>query len=114
MAVGSPRDIYETTPRLDLGGLSEINAATDAPLVLHGGSGIPGDQLREAFKRGINKFNVGTEFFQTCYEALVELCQLYKIDKPARGMPVHILDMPSFVQAKMISYLCDKLAPCTL
>ena len=32
-------------------------------VVLHGGSGIPEDQLAAAFENGINKFNVGTEFF---------------------------------------------------
>jgi fructose-bisphosphate aldolase class II len=114
VAIGSAHGIYKSTPKLDLDRLSEINAATDTPLVLHGGSGIPDDQLREAFKRGICKFNVGTEYFQVYYEAVFDFCQKYRIDRPARKMPVHILDMPSFVQNKLISYLCEKLKLCTL
>ena len=31
------------------------------PLVLHGGSGIPDDQLRKAIDRGTAKINVNTE-----------------------------------------------------
>ncbi|GAH09279.1 unnamed protein product [marine sediment metagenome] len=48
---------------MDIARLKDINDATKVPLVLHGGSGIPEDQLVEAFQYGINKFNVGTEFF---------------------------------------------------
>jgi ketose-bisphosphate aldolase len=114
VAIGSAHGVYKSNPKLDLDRLSEINAATSVPLVLHGGSGIPDDQLREAFKRGVNKFNVGTEYFQLYYEAVYAFCQLYKMDKPARQMPVHILDMPSFVQNRLISYLCEKLTLCRL
>jgi fructose/tagatose bisphosphate aldolase len=31
------------------------------PLVLHGGSGIPANQIKKAIKLGVCKFNVGTE-----------------------------------------------------
>ena len=42
--------------------LKEIHAKTGSmPLVLHGGSGIPNDQVKAAIKLGVCKFNVGTE-----------------------------------------------------
>ena len=63
VAIGSAHGFYKETPHLDINRLKEINAATDVPLVLHGGSGIPNDQLAIAFQEGINKFNVGTEYF---------------------------------------------------
>jgi fructose/tagatose bisphosphate aldolase len=84
------------------------------PLVLHGGSGIPDDQLRKAFRMGIRKFNVGTEDFQLYYEAVHAFCQKYGMDLPARRMPVHILDMPAFVQNRLIDYLCKKLELCVM
>ncbi len=62
VAFGSAHGVYKKTPKLSITRLAEINAVVDTPLVLHGGSGIPEDQLVEAFKNGINKFNVGTEF----------------------------------------------------
>ena len=41
--------------------LSEIRKATDVTLVLHGSSGIPEHQLKEAIRRGICKVNLATE-----------------------------------------------------
>lgn len=73
VAFGSCHGMYKATPNLDLERLVEIDKSTDVPLVLHGGSGIPEEQLHQAFQKGINKFNVGTEFFmlntKLCREA---------------------------------------------
>ena len=64
VAFGSCHGMYQAPPSsVDLERLAQIDAAVDIPLVLHGGSGIPEDQLKQAFMKGINKFNVGTEFF---------------------------------------------------
>ena len=42
--------------------LAEIQKATNGkPLVLHGGSGIPEDQIRKAISLGVSKINVNTE-----------------------------------------------------
>ncbi|WP_318767250.1 class II fructose-1,6-bisphosphate aldolase [Lactiplantibacillus carotarum] len=41
--------------------LQEISDAVKMPLVLHGGSGIPKDQIVKAVKMGISKVNVNTE-----------------------------------------------------
>lgn len=42
--------------------LSEIKALTgDLPLVLHGGTGIPVDQVQKAISMGISKINVNTD-----------------------------------------------------
>ena len=42
--------------------LDEIQASTSGkPLVLHGGSGIPEDQIRKAISLGVSKINVNTE-----------------------------------------------------
>lgn len=61
VAIGSAHGFYKDKPKLDLDRLSEISKVTNAALVLHGGSGIPHDVLREAIKRGICKINLATE-----------------------------------------------------
>lgn len=114
VAIGSAHGVYKQTPKLDLERLSAINAATDVPLVLHGGSGIPEDQLILAFARGINKFNVGTEYFQLYYAAVEEFCKKYRISDSPLKEPLHILEMPSFVQKRLMEYLRKKLLLCTL
>lgn len=63
VAIGSAHGVYVKAPKLSIDRLKAIDRATSTPLVLHGGSGIPEDQLVQAFANGINKFNVGTEFF---------------------------------------------------
>ena len=54
------RDQKKLEARLNIGRIMEIRNATHLPLVLHGGSGIRKEILREAFARGITKINIGT------------------------------------------------------
>ena len=61
VAIGSAHGFYKDEPKLDLDRLTEIRNATTVALVLHGGSGIPHDVLREAVRRGICKINLATE-----------------------------------------------------
>ncbi len=102
VAIGSAHGVYKETPHLDIKRLSEINAATDTPLVLHGGSGIPNDQLDEAFVNGINKFNVGTEFFQLYYDTIKDYGRI-------NGDSGNIFDFPNYCQPILIDYLVKKL-----
>jgi tagatose 1,6-diphosphate aldolase GatY/KbaY len=61
VAVGNVHGHYRRSPRLDLDRIREIAAVTDAPLALHGGSGLPASHVREAVRAGIAKVNVHTE-----------------------------------------------------
>ena len=69
IAIGTAHGFYDKEPKLDLERLSQIAMATDATLVLHGGSGVPAESLRNAVDRGICKINVATDikniFMQT-------------------------------------------------
>ncbi len=44
--------------RMDL--IEEIGRLVDSPLVLHGGTGIPDEDVKEAVKLGVSKINIGT------------------------------------------------------
>jgi fructose-bisphosphate aldolase class II len=61
VAVGNAHGDYKFPPKLDFERISEIAAAVDVPLVLHGGSGLSDDDFREAIKRGIAKINIFTD-----------------------------------------------------
>ncbi|GAA3011538.1 class II aldolase [Tetragenococcus solitarius] len=54
----------ELTPNLDFPLLDEIVKKSSVPLVLHGGSGIPFDQVRKAKKRNLIKVNYGSDLRQ--------------------------------------------------
>lgn len=60
--IGNAHGHYKKTPKLDIERVAAIRKATGGlPLVLHGGSGIPDDQVRAAIKAGIRKMNIGTD-----------------------------------------------------
>lgn len=62
VAAGTAHGFYKGEVRLDLERLREIrDAVGETALVLHGGSGVPDELLRESVRCGIAKINFGTE-----------------------------------------------------
>ncbi len=57
---------------LDLERLERIHRRVSVPLVLHGGTGIAGESLREAIKLGVAKVNFGTYLKQRYLAAVRE------------------------------------------
>lgn len=80
-AIGSAHGHYQGTPQLDFSRLSAIRKVTGIPLVLHGGSGIPDDDVREAISLGIAKMNINTDnqevFTAKVRQVLAENPKLY-------------------------------------
>ena len=65
IGIGTAHGFYPGKPEINFKRLSEVNEAISIPLVLHGGTGIPEEDVRRAIKGGINKVNVGTEIRYT-------------------------------------------------
>ena len=63
-ALGSVHGTYAGEPVLGFDEMLAISEATGAPLVLHGGSGIPEFQIKKAIECGHAKINVNTELQQ--------------------------------------------------
>lgn len=61
VAIGTAHGAYKTAPKLSFERLREIRSAVDAPLVLHGGSGLKDDDFRQAIADGIAKVNIFTD-----------------------------------------------------
>ena len=61
VSIGTVHGLYKATPKLDYERLSTIRNLVEAPLVLHGASGLTVDHLRECIARGITKVNIATE-----------------------------------------------------
>ena len=62
VSIGTAHGFYKQAPKLNYELCSALAEKIPAPLVLHGGSGTPRDQVREVIRRGIAKINVATEF----------------------------------------------------
>ncbi|MFC8684782.1 class II fructose-1,6-bisphosphate aldolase [Brevibacillus porteri] len=60
-AIGTAHGIYKGEPRIDFARIEEIARRVSVPLVLHGGSGIPEEQVKRAVQLGMAKMNVATE-----------------------------------------------------
>lgn len=71
-ALGSVHGLYKGEPNLDFKTMKEINDNLDVPLVLHGGTGIPDYQIKEAISCGISKININTELQIAWHNAVVE------------------------------------------
>ncbi|WP_062650273.1 class II fructose-bisphosphate aldolase [Streptomyces maremycinicus] len=60
VAVGSSHAMTERTAALDHALIARLREAVPVPLVLHGSSGVPGDELHAAVVAGMIKINIGT------------------------------------------------------
>lgn len=70
VAIGTSHYMASQTARIDLDLVARLRAAVDIPLVLHGASGVPDDDLREAVRRGIVKVNLATQLNKAFTAAL--------------------------------------------
>lgn len=71
-ALGSVHGTYDGEPKLGFDEMQAVSEATNTPLVLHGGSGIPEFQIKKAIERGHAKINVNTELQQQWTKAVRE------------------------------------------
>ena len=70
VAVGNAHGAYVQTPNLDFERIAALRKALPIPLVLHGCSDIPHEQLQESVRLGMSKFNIATEYFRACYASV--------------------------------------------
>lgn len=102
ISYGNAHGDYISTPVLDFNRLSEIHERVNIPLVLHGSSHIPDEQVRESVRRGIRKVNVATEYFQTFYKGLYGVMKRGKPGETYKSAVEEIRPgMIEFIRAKM-------------
>lgn len=65
--VGTAHGRYKKAPVLDIDRIKAIKKETNVSLVLHGGSGVPDEQIQAAIKAGVRKMNFSTDL---CYSFL--------------------------------------------
>ena len=84
VAVGTAHGKYTKPPKLDIERIKAIREATNnTALVLHGGSGVPDEEIKKAVAAGIRKMNFATDI---CY-AFLDCC-LDELQKPDRTVAV--------------------------
>lgn len=61
VSVGTVHGLYKGKPNIRIDILQEINKLCQLPLVLHGGSGVPEQDILNTIANGVAKINVNTE-----------------------------------------------------
>lgn len=110
VAIGTAHGVYQKTPTLRIDRLKEISGACNCPLVLHGGSGTPADQLKEAIENGITKINIYSDVVAAMNAGLRG--KLNAITNPATW-PVYVFEdarknMKEVVKEKLRAYGCTQ------
>jgi fructose-bisphosphate aldolase, class II len=85
VAIGTTHAMTTRTAALDHALLGRLAAALDVPLVLHGSSGLPDDELAAAVTGGIAKVNVGTALNIAMTGAIREFLSAHPAAVDSRG-----------------------------
>ncbi len=72
VSIGNAHGIYKRKPKLRFDILDKIHELCSVPLVLHGASGIPDEDIRCAISKGIRKINFFTELDKAFMSAFLE------------------------------------------
>ncbi|MGB1250959.1 MAG: class II fructose-bisphosphate aldolase [Candidatus Promineifilaceae bacterium] len=74
VAVGNAHGFYLQEPQLDFERIEQIYSGANVPIVLHGGTGIPVEDIRRASTLGIGKVNIASrirrKYMQTVHQTL--------------------------------------------
>ncbi len=97
--VGNAHGHYKKPPKLDIERIKAIRKSTGGiPLVLHGGSGIPEDQVKAAIAAGIRKMNIGTDVCCAFAEGAKN-----ELNNPGRSLAVDLFMKPSIESVKKMA-----------
>lgn len=70
VSIGTAHGIYKYAPKINFELLKELVDTVPCPIVVHGGSDVPDEDIIEMVRLGIAKLNVGTDFFNAYTQAM--------------------------------------------
>lgn len=103
IAIGTAHGLYpkDRKPKLALDRLQEIKAAVSIPLVLHGGSGNPDEEIAKSVKLGVNKINISSDIKDAFYQECRKVLQDQAIREPMFIYPKCIEAMNEVIRHKI-------------
>ena len=106
VSIGSEHGFYQHEPKLNYDLLNILHSNIKVPLVLHGGSGIPEEKVRQAINGGIRKVNVGTHIRYTYIKSVGEA-----IEK--MGAMTHTADIMAYAKKNVKEVVKEWMRICT-
>lgn len=109
IAIGTRHGLYPKSirPKLRLDILDEITALIDTPLVLHGGSDNPDEEIAAAARRGVCKINISSDIKNPFYQKCREVLQDTSLREPNAIYPPCIEVLKEAVARKVKLFGCD-------
>ena len=103
VAIGTYHGLYPKTmkPELKLDLLKEIKDRVNIPLVLHGGSGNPDDEIAQAVRLGINKINISSDIKVAYHMKMREILADLGLREPLSIQPPCIAAMKAVAGQKI-------------
>ena len=86
ISIGTAHGLYKGKANISFEKLKEIKELTNAPLVLHGGTGVSDEDIKKCVEYGIKKVNVGTELTAAWIEKAKETFQNGKFSDSLRNL----------------------------
>ncbi|KKR04704.1 MAG: 5-dehydro-2-deoxyphosphogluconate aldolase [Candidatus Uhrbacteria bacterium GW2011_GWF2_39_13] len=106
ISIGTAHGFYKEEPYLDIERAMEIGKSVSIPLVLHGGTGVPEEQLKKAIECGVAKINIATELQNLFIRGIAS--ELEKNGE--KFIPVDLYFRP--VEEKITEYARAKIRVC--
>ncbi len=98
VSIGTLHGLYRGKPHLDFERLTQLNAACRIPLVLHGGSDTPDQDLRRAIELGITKINIWTDVripylraLRGALDGVIEKTEVHEVFDTARVAAIDVI-----------------------
>ena len=96
VAIGNQHGVYTAEPKINYDVLQAVREAVDVPLVLHGASGIPAEDIRRCCREGITKINIHTDM-------LLETIATLKADLAAGEKSYHTMSAHHAAAVKKVA-----------
>ena len=96
VAIGNQHGVYTAEPKINSDVLQAVREAVDVPLVLHGASGIPAEDIRRCCREGITKINIHTDM-------LLEAIATLKADLAAGEKSYHAMSAHHAAAVKKVA-----------
>ncbi|WP_196591220.1 ketose-bisphosphate aldolase [Pectinatus frisingensis] len=103
VAIGTAHGIYpkDFKPELQMDILQDIVNRTSTPLVLHGGSANPDEEIAHAVKIGIQKINISSDIKHAFYVKCRDILANQELREPNQIYPDCIVSTKKVVKQKM-------------
>lgn len=112
VGIGTAHGLYPEgyVPKLRLDILEKIKAAVNIPLVLHGGSGNPDEEVAQSVKLGINKINISSDIKDPFYQQVRKTLRDMSLREPNQIYADAIQVMKQVMGQKMDLFGCADMA----